>query len=113
MMQRKNNLILLHYECLGCTEIKMQLVEMQIENNFILSTKLTVEGPLRMKEEYTEGVLETPTVDEETIPQQLKGVLGQAVNTVQQLPAPFRDAVSGGLTIPLSEFSFLYPIAYS
>nr|GEY44610.1 hypothetical protein [Tanacetum cinerariifolium] len=77
-----------------------------IENNLILSTKLTVEGPLRMKEEYTEGVLETPTVNEETIPQQLKGVLGQAVNTMQQLPSPVKDAVSGGLRIPLSEFSF-------
>lgn len=77
---------------------------MQIENRFILSSKLTVEGPLRMKEEYTEGVLETPTVDEVSIPQQLKGVLGQAVNTMQQLPSPIKDAVSGGLTIPLSEF---------
>jgi hypothetical protein len=79
---------------------------MQIENNLILSTKLTVEGPLRMKEEYTEGVLEAPSVNEETIPQQLKGALGQAVNTIQQLPSPVKDAVSGGLRIPLSEFSF-------
>lgn len=82
----------------------MLLVDMQIENNFILTTKLTVEGPLRMKEEYTEGVLETPTVNEETIPQQLKGFLGQAVSTIQQLPDPIKDAVSGGFTIPLSEF---------
>ncbi|KAI3801399.1 hypothetical protein L1987_29504 [Smallanthus sonchifolius] len=84
-----------------------------IENNFILSTKLTVEGPLRMKEEYTEGVLETPTVDEETIPQQLKGVLGQAVNTMQQLPGPIKDAVSSGLTIPLNgAFQRLLMISY-
>ncbi|KAK1420760.1 hypothetical protein QVD17_22608 [Tagetes erecta] len=73
-----------------------------IENNFILSTKLTVEGPLRMKEEYTEGVFKTPTVNEETIPQQLKGFLGQAVSTMQQLPDPIKDAVSSGFTIPLN-----------
>lgn len=79
---------------------------MQIENNLILTTKLTVEGPLRLKEEYTEGVLQTPTVDEETIPQQLKGVLGQAANTIQQLPASVKDVVSGGFTIPLSKFFF-------
>lgn len=84
----------------------MLLVGMQIENKFILTTKLTVEGPLRMKEEYTEGVLETPTVDEGSIPQQLKGILGQAANTMQQLPAPIKDAVSNGLTIPLSEFYY-------
>ncbi|KAL8236570.1 hypothetical protein R6Q59_017681 [Mikania micrantha] len=73
-----------------------------IENNLILTTKLTVEGPLRMKEEYTEGVIETPTVDEETIPQQLKGFMGQAANTMQQLPGPIKDAVSSGFTIPLN-----------
>ncbi|XP_071720066.1 probable plastid-lipid-associated protein 13, chloroplastic [Rutidosis leptorrhynchoides] len=84
-----------------------------IENNFILSTKLTVEGPLRMKEEYTEGVLETPSVDEETIPDQLKGVLGQAVNSMQQLPSPFKDVVTGGLTIPLNgAFQRLFMISY-
>ncbi|MFS7943132.1 putative plastid-lipid-associated protein [Helianthus anomalus] len=84
-----------------------------IENKLVLTTKLTVEGPLRMKEEYTQGVLETPTVDEETIPQQLKGVLGQAANTMQQLPAPIKDAVSGGFTIPLNgAFERLFMISY-
>lgn len=42
---------------------------MQIESKFILSTKLSVEGPLRMKEEYVEGVLESPTVNEKTVPE--------------------------------------------
>ncbi|KAI7732542.1 hypothetical protein M8C21_024148 [Ambrosia artemisiifolia] len=88
-----------------------------IESNFILNTKLTVEGPLRMKEEYTEGVLETPTVDEGSIPQQLKGVLGQAVNTMQQLPNPVKDAVStslsSGITIPLNgAFQRMLMISY-
>lgn len=80
---------------------------LQIESKFSLSTKLSVEGPVRMKEEYVEGVLDTPTVIQETIPEQLKGALGQAVNTVQQLPVPIRDALASGLRVPLSEFNIL------
>ena len=79
---------------------------MQIESKFILSTRLSVEGPLRMKEEYVEGIIESPTVIEETVPEQLKGALGQAVNTMQQMPVPIRDAISSGLTIPISELFF-------
>lgn len=77
--------------------------KMQIESKFILSTKLSVEGPCRMKEEYVEGIFESPTIIEETIPEQLRGALGQAMNTVQQLPLPIRDALSSGLKIPLSK----------
>lgn len=80
---------------------------LQIESKFSLSTKLSVEGPVRMKEEYVEGILDTPTVIEETIPEQLKGALGQAVNTVQQLPVPIRDAFTSGLRVPLSKFDIL------
>lgn len=76
---------------------------LQIESKFTLSIKLSVEGPVRMKEEYVEGILETPTVIEETIPEQLKGAFGQAVSTVQQLPFPIRDAFSSGLKVPLSK----------
>ncbi|KAL7607443.1 hypothetical protein Lser_V15G18579 [Lactuca serriola] len=84
-----------------------------IENKFIISTKLTVEGPLRIKEEYIEGVLETPTVDEGTIPEQLKGALTQALNTMQQLPSPIKDAVSGGLRLPLNgAFQRMFMISY-
>lgn len=60
-----------------------------------------------MKEEYVEGILDTPTVIEETIPEQLKGALGQAVNTVQQLPVPIRDVFTSGLKVPLSKFDIL------
>ncbi|KAL5141959.1 putative plastid-lipid-associated protein 13, chloroplastic [Glycine soja] len=70
-----------------------------IENKVILSTKLSVEGPLRMKEEYVEGVFVTPTIIEERVPEQLKGALGQAANALQQLPAPIRDPVASGLKI--------------
>ncbi|KAL0428611.1 UNVERIFIED_CONTAM: putative plastid-lipid-associated protein 13, chloroplastic [Sesamum latifolium] len=66
--------------------------EVQIESNFIISSRLSVEGPLRMKEEYLEGLLESPKVDEESIPQQLKGAFGQAASTLQQLPVPIKDA---------------------
>ncbi|KAI5560390.1 hypothetical protein POPTR_016G045900v4 [Populus trichocarpa] len=84
-----------------------------IESKFILSSKLTVEGPLRMKEEYVEGILETPTVIEETVPEQLKGAFGQALSTVQQIPVSFRDAFSSGLKIPLSStFQRLFMISY-
>ncbi|XWS59250.1 hypothetical protein CRYUN_Cryun08bG0105100 [Craigia yunnanensis] len=79
-----------------------------IESNFILSTRVSVEGPERMKEEYVEGILESPTVVEETIPQQLKGAYSQALTTVQQLPVPIRDAVAGGLRVPLSKHFSLF-----
>uniref|UniRef100_A0A5B7ACX9 Putative plastid lipid-associated protein n=1 Tax=Davidia involucrata TaxID=16924 RepID=A0A5B7ACX9_DAVIN len=84
-----------------------------IESKFILSTSLSVEGPLRMKEEYVEGVLESPKVNEEIIPEQLRGAYGQAVSTVQQLPVPIRDAMTSGLTVPLSgTFQRLFMISY-
>lgn len=81
---------------------------MQIESKFILSARLTVEGPLRMKEEYVEGILEFPTVIEETVPEQLRSAFGQAVNTMQQLPVPIRDAFASGVTIPLSKPFFIF-----
>ncbi|CAI0402819.1 unnamed protein product [Linum tenue] len=84
-----------------------------IESTVTLSSQLTVEGPLRMKEEYVEGIFETPKVIEETVPEQLKGVLGQAISTVQQLPVPIRDVIAGGLRVPLSgTFQRLFLISY-
>lgn len=82
--------------------IDKNVTPMQIESKIILTTKLTVEGPLRIKEEYDEVVLESPRVDEGAIPEQLKGAFSQAVSTVQQLPVPIKDVVSSGLRIPLS-----------
>ncbi|KAF3640915.1 putative plastid-lipid-associated protein 13, chloroplastic [Capsicum annuum] len=85
----------------------------EIENKFVLSSKFSVEGPLRMKEEYVEGIFETPKVDENFVPEQLKGALDQAANTIQQLPVPIRDTVSRGLKIPLGEaFQRLIMISY-
>ncbi|CAJ1967439.1 unnamed protein product [Sphenostylis stenocarpa] len=84
-----------------------------IDSKFILSTKLSVEGPLRMKEEYVEGGFVSPTIIEERVPEQLKGALGQAANAFQQLPAPIRDPVASGLKVPLSgSFQRLFMISY-
>lgn len=78
---------------------------LQIESKFFVTTKLSLEGPMRMKEEYVEAVLDTPTVSQEAVPEQLKGPLGQATGVLEQLPLPIRDAFANGLKIPLSNFS--------
>lgn len=61
-----------------------------------------------MKEEYVEGILESPTVIEETVPEQLKGAFGQAANALQQIPVPIRDAVTSGLKVPLSKLFLIF-----
>lgn len=58
-----------------------------------------------MKEEYVEALLDTPTVSQEVIPEQLKGPLGQATGALEQLPLPIRDAFANGVKIPLSNSS--------
>ncbi|GLT96182.1 hypothetical protein SLE2022_138250 [Rubroshorea leprosula] len=84
-----------------------------IESKFVLSAKLSVEGPLRMKEEYVEGHLESPTIVEERVPEQLKGPFNQAVATMQQVPVPVRDAVTSGLRFPLNgTFQRMFMISY-
>lgn len=60
----------------------------QIESKFILTTKLSVEGPIRMKEEYEQGLLQ--------MPEQLKGAL-------QQLPDAIKEVLATGFNIPLSK----------
>ncbi|KAH6767863.1 Plastid-lipid associated protein PAP / fibrillin family protein [Perilla frutescens var. hirtella] len=84
-----------------------------IESRFTLSTRLSIEGPLRMKEEYVEGIFESPKVNEESLPEQLKGALVQATNTMQQLPVSIRDALASGFKIPLGgTFDRLFLISY-
>jgi len=82
----------------------------QIQSKFLLTTQLSVEGPVRMKEEYVEGLIEIPKISEETLPEQLKGLLGQTAGALQQLPSPIRDAVSEGLKLPLSKYTWFYCI---
>ncbi|XP_042405544.1 probable plastid-lipid-associated protein 13, chloroplastic [Zingiber officinale] len=84
-----------------------------IESKFFLTTKLSLEGHMRMKEEYVEALLDTPTVSQEVIPEQLKGPLGQATGALEQLPLPIRDAFANGVKIPLSgTFQRLFIISY-
>jgi len=83
------------------------------ESNFILTTKLTVEGPLRLKEEYIDGVIEMPNVPESSIPTQLKDSYGQVLTAFEQLPTPVKETLSSGLKIPLSgTFQRLFLISY-
>jgi hypothetical protein len=62
---------------------------------------------MRMREEYSEALLETPSFSSESLPDQLKPALNQAAGTLQQLPAPVRDIFSNGLRLPLSKRYFL------
>lgn len=65
---------------------------------------------MRMREEYSEALLETPSLSSESLPDQLKPALGQAAGALQQLPAPVRDTFSNGLRLPLSKiFALLIP----
>lgn len=73
-----------------------------VESSFTLVTKLTVEGPLRLKEEYVEGLVATPTIPEGTIPPQFKGVFDQLVSAVQRLPDTIKEVLNGGVKIPLN-----------
>uniref|UniRef100_A0A0D9WAV1 Plastid lipid-associated protein/fibrillin conserved domain-containing protein n=1 Tax=Leersia perrieri TaxID=77586 RepID=A0A0D9WAV1_9ORYZ len=84
-----------------------------VQSKFLLTTQLSVEGPIRMKEEYVEGIIEIPRIREETLPDQLKGLIGQTAGALQQLPAPIRDAVSEGIKLPLNGmFQRLFMISY-
>jgi len=66
----------------------------------VLSTKLTAEGPTRLKEEYVEGIVSSPNVSE--VPPQLKSVYDQIVAAAERLPAAVKDVVSNGIKVPLS-----------
>jgi len=69
-----------------------------IESKFILTTKLSVEGPIRMKEEYEQGLLQ--------MPEQLKGAL-------QQLPDAIKEVLATGFNIPLNgSFQRFLTISY-
>ncbi|GFP91623.1 probable plastid-lipid-associated protein 13 chloroplastic [Phtheirospermum japonicum] len=85
---------------------------LQIESSFTVSTRLSVEGPLRMKEEYIEGIFESPKVNEKSIPEQLRGAFGQTASSMQQFFVPITDALAGGLKVPLGEHFKLFTNVY-
>ncbi|CAK9232840.1 unnamed protein product [Sphagnum jensenii] len=73
-----------------------------VETSVTLSTKLIAEGPTRLKEEYVEGVLASPSVLESNIPSQLKGAFGQLVAAVERLPNTVKEVLAGGVKVPLT-----------
>ncbi|CAI5987418.1 unnamed protein product [Closterium sp. NIES-65] len=72
------------------------------ETSITVSTRLAVEGPVRIKEEYAEAVVATPVVPDGSIPSALKGVFDQLASASQSLPAALKDSLSSGLKLPLS-----------
>eukprot|EP00897_Mesotaenium_endlicherianum_P004086 jgi/Mesen1/3705/ME000202S02793 len=73
-----------------------------VETSFSLTTKLTVEGPLRLKEEYVEGVLAPPSVRDGSMPSQVKALLDQLASATQSLPESLKEPFTGGLKLPLN-----------
>eukprot|EP00850_Spirogloea_muscicola_P002734 SM000010S04372 [mRNA] locus=s10:1231069:1233233:+ [translate_table: standard] len=75
-----------------------------VEATFTLTTRLTVEGPLKLKEEYVEGLLSSPNVRQADIPAGLKGLYDQLYSAAQQLPPSVRESLSRGVRLPLNNF---------
>eukprot|EP00249_Psilotum_nudum_P011889 c23448_g1_i3 orf=72-1130(+) len=73
-----------------------------IGSNVTLTSRLTVEGPLRLKEEYVEGLLATPSIEECAIPSQLKGAYQQFLAAFARIPDPVKETLANGLKISLS-----------
>lgn len=64
-----------------------------------------------MKEDYVEGIVESPKVNEEGMPEQLRGAFLQATNTLQQRPFHIRDAMANGVQVPLGKhFERIVPL---
>ncbi|XP_078175689.1 putative plastid-lipid-associated protein 13, chloroplastic [Carex rostrata] len=98
----------------GYSKIKADLKFLNsIESKVTLTTKLTVEGPMRMREEYSDALLETPSLNADSLPDQLKPALNQAAGALQQLPAQLRDTFSNGLRLPFNgSLQRLFLISY-
>eukprot|EP00850_Spirogloea_muscicola_P019421 SM000190S04857 [mRNA] locus=s190:33105:35284:- [translate_table: standard] len=75
-----------------------------VEATFTLTTRLTVKGPLKLKEEYVEGLLSSPNVRQADIPAGLKGLYDQLYSAAQQLPPSVRESLSRGVRLPLNNF---------
>lgn len=79
----------------------MFLLILQIISSVTLTSKLSVEGPLRLKEEYVEGVLSSPTVQEGSVPVQVKNAYEQFLNAIQRLPEAVKETISNGVKVSL------------
>ncbi|BBN09821.1 hypothetical protein MPTK1_4g22980 [Marchantia polymorpha subsp. ruderalis] len=73
-----------------------------VESSFTLTTKLAVEGPVKLKEQYVEGLFAPPTVTEGNIPSQFKGIADQIASAVERLPSSVKEVINGGVKLPLT-----------
>ncbi|OAY43124.1 probable plastid-lipid-associated protein 13, chloroplastic [Manihot esculenta] len=90
---------------------RMKLLS-SIEIKCVVLSNLSVEGPLRMKEEYVEAILEMPTIAEKDIPEHVKGAVDRAASAVQHVPVHVTEALPNGLKVPLPGFQRLFMISY-
>lgn len=73
-----------------------------IISSVTLTSKLSVEGPLRLKEEYVEGILSSPTVQEGSVPVQVQNAYEQFLNAIQRLPEAVKETISNGVKVSLA-----------
>lgn len=73
-----------------------------ISSSVTLTSKLAVEGPLRLKEEYVEGILSTPTIQEGSVPTLVQNAYEQVLGAIQRLPDSLKGILSNGVKIPLT-----------
>lgn len=85
---------------------------MQIEIKCVVLSNLSVEGPLRMKEEYVEAILEMPTIAEKDIPEHVKGAVDRAASAVQHVPVHVTEALPNGLKVPLRKYFVIFFLWY-
>lgn len=71
-----------------------------VETTFTLTTRLVAEGPLRLREEYVSGVLALPVASEGP----LKGAYDAFLSAAASLPESFKEALAGGLRLPLTGY---------
>lgn len=72
------------------------------ETSITVTTRLAMEGTVKLKEEYVEAVVSTPVVADDNIPAALKGIFDQVASATSSLPAAIKDAVAAGLKVPLN-----------
>ncbi|KAH7427062.1 hypothetical protein KP509_10G028700 [Ceratopteris richardii] len=87
----------------GSTEAKASIkIFNTISSSVTLTSKLGVEGPTRLKEEYLEGLLSSPSIQETSIPVQVQDAYAQVLNAIERLPDTVKSTVSNGIKLPLS-----------
>eukprot|EP00246_Nothoceros_aenigmaticus_P003395 TRINITY_DN14543_c0_g1_i1.p1 TRINITY_DN14543_c0_g1~~TRINITY_DN14543_c0_g1_i1.p1 ORF type:complete len:307 (-),score=31.08 TRINITY_DN14543_c0_g1_i1:1581-2501(-) len=84
-----------------------------IKTSVAITTKLLVEGPVKIKEEYVEATVESPSLPVDAIPPQLKGFYDQLLDAYKSFPEAVKRAVNDGVRVPLGNtFSRQLLISY-